>query len=137
MSELTVKKTLVKQLSDTITDVQIAHENSAFNPKGLDSFLAFFYFPNTAESLGKSLLSGDWNEGFFQVSIFVKENADNLDIECLTLAERVKAGFRNTTVLNHYGLDVFIKETTSTNGAVLDGWFKKDLTIYYAVIEAR
>ena len=137
MSYLNIKKALVSQLESVAGAIPIANENTEFDPKGLDVFLSAYFNPVNETTLGKTQESGDWSRGFFQVSIFIKQNDDKLDELSLTTLNSVMTSFRNGTSVTSGATEVFIQESTLNGGYTVDGWFKRDLTVYWASILPR
>ena len=126
MNLLDVRNALVQAVIDNAT-VQIAYENSGFDPVGLDAFISTHFMPATSEAMGKLQDSNDDERGVFQISVFVKSNADDYDNQQWAIILGFKSIFFNSAVIG----DVDILEVTTNGGYAVESWYKRDISVNY------
>ena len=132
MSQLSIRNALLQAVIDNAT-VPIAQENSGFKPIGLDSYISVHFIPATTEPMGKTQSSSDEERGIFQISVFVKSNADDYDNEQLQIIDDFKNTFYNTATIG----GVFINEVTVNGGFPVESWYKRDISVNYMSFETR
>ena len=132
MNLLDVRNALVQAVIDNTT-VPIAYENSEFDPVGLDAFISTHFMPATSEAMGKLQDSNDDERGVFQISVFVKSNADDYDNQQWAIILGFKSIFFNSAVIG----GVEIKEVTTNSGYPVESWYKRDISINYIAFTTR
>ena len=113
--------------------VPIAYENSGFDPVGLDAWVDIQFTPATSEAMGKQQDSNDDERGIFQISVFVKSNADDYDNQQWAIILGFKSIFFNSAVIG----GVEIKEVTTNSGYPVGSWYKRDISINYIAFTTR
>ena len=132
MNLLDVRNALVQAVIDNAT-VPIAYENSGFDPSALDAWVDIQFIPATSEAMGKQQDSNDDERGVFQISVFVKSNADDYDNQQWAIILGFKSIFFNSAVIG----DVEIKEVTTNGGYPVESWYKRDISINYIAFTTR
>lgn len=131
MSHLRIKNDVLEQLISVIGvanlgyTIGIANENGDFDPNQYEIWVQPYYIPTTSESLGKGYRSLDDERGFYQVSIYVKQDNLTMYNKQLELIDVIRGSMWNGSV---YGCTQ-IAESTLNNGRPSDGWFVRDLTL--------
>lgn len=137
MSSITLRDSLANGVLSALPsfdpESDVSYENREFDPSGLDRFVAVFYMPATVEALGKQKPSRDDWRGVFQVSIFVKLDANDYDNTQLQIADDLKSTFFVGATVG----DAFIESAELNQGGTEDGWFKRDLSINYISYQTR
>jgi hypothetical protein len=132
MNQLDIRNALLQAVIDNKT-VPLANENSGFKPIGLDSYISTHFIPATSEPMGKLQASNDDDRGIFQISVFVKLNADDYDNEQIQIIDAFKTVFFNSAVIG----GVFINEVTTNGGYPVESWYKRDISINYMAFTTR
>ena len=132
MNLLDVRDALAQAVIDN-TPVPIAYENSGFDPVGLDAWVDIQFIPATSEAMGKQQDSNDDERGIFQISVFVKSNADDYDNQQWAIILGFKSIFFNSAVIG----DVDILEVTTNGGYPVESWYKRDISINYMAFTKR
>jgi hypothetical protein len=138
MSYLDTRQALTQKLINTsitgITSNDISYENSGFNPKGKNKFIAGYFIPATSETTGKELAATQGRRGIFQVSVYVKLNGGNYDITQLQIVDDILSGFVYGSEAVYNGQTISILESTVNSGSENESWFKRDVSINYLTI---
>lgn len=139
MSFLDTRQALLTKLIDSgiIPVGDIAHENKNFDPSGKDLWISIHFLPTTNEALGKSSGSSNDDHGIFQISVFVKKNADDYDVTLLTTIDLLIKEFYYNSQASLNGQVVGILETTSSDGSDNESWHKRDISINYLTFSTR
>lgn len=141
MSYFKTKQALITQLLGAsipnITSGDIAFENKDFDPANKSLWLACYFIPATADSMGKTSASSDEQRGVFQVSVFTSLNNNDYDNAQLQTIDSVLSAFQynSSTVYNNQKVDIL--ESTVNNGTENESWFKRDISINYLTFSTR
>ena len=141
MSYFKTKQALITQLLGAsipnITSGDIAFENKDFDPANKSLWLACYFIPATADSMGKTSASSDEQRGVFQVSVFTSLNNNDYDNAQLQTIDSVLSAFQynSSTVYNNQNVDIL--ESTVNNGTENESWFKRDISINYLTFSTR
>jgi len=141
MSYFKTKQALITQLLGAsipnITSSDIAFENKDFDPANKSLWLACYFIPATADSMGKTSASSDEQRGVFQVSVFTSLNNNDYDNAQLQTIDSVLSAFQynSSTVYNNQKVDIL--ESTVNNGTENESWFKRDISINYLTFSTR
>lgn len=136
MSQILIRNTLLTQAITTLTPVvgaDIAYENGGFDPAGKSIWAAFYFFPATSESAGKSLAASDEERGFIQLSVYIKKDLVTYDNTVLAAVDTIKNDFYFGKVIGN----VMILDVTTNAGAYSEGWHFRNVTINYTSFESR
>ena len=137
MSYLDTRQALFTQLLTVISDGDLAFENDDFDPANRDLWYAAYFIPAITETTGKTLLSSDEQRGVFQVSVFMKLNAQLSDNAILQAIDTVLSAFRYSDSLVYNGQQVDILESEVNSGTENESWFKRDISINYLTFSER
>ena len=141
MSYFKTKQALITQLLGAsipnITSSDIAFENKDFDPANKSLWLACYFIPATADSMGKTSASSDEQRGVFQVSVFTSLNNNDYDNAQLQTIDSILSAFQynSSTVYNNQKVDIL--ESTVNNGTENESWFKRDISINYLTFSTR
>ena len=141
MSYFKTKQALITQLLGAsipnITSGDIAFENKDFDPANKSLWLACYFIPATADSMGKTSASSDEQRGVFQVSVFTSLNNNDYDNAQLQTIDSILSAFQynSSTVYNNQNVDIL--ESTVNNGTENESWFKRDISINYLTFSTR
>ncbi len=141
MSYFNTKQALITQLLGAsipnITSSDIAFENQDFDPANKSLWLACYFIPATADSMGKTSASSDEQRGVFQVSVFTSLNNKDYDNTQLQTIDSILSAFQynSGTVYNTQKVDIL--ESTVNNGTENESWFKRDISINYLTFSTR
>jgi len=139
MSYLNTRQALLTKLinSAIVVSSDIAYENKSFNPGGKDLWLEVNFIPATDEILGKTSGSRNQREGIFQISVFVKKDADDFDVTLLTTIDSLLAEFSFNSQASLSGQVVDILTSTVNDGSENESWYKRDISINYLTFSSR
>lgn len=139
MSYLNTRQALLTKLinSAIVASSAIAYENKSFNPGGKDLWLAVNFLPATDEILGKTSGSRNQREGIFQISVFVKKDADDFDVTLLTTIDSLLTEFSFNSQASLSGQVVDILTSTVNEGSENESWHKRDISINYLTFSSR
>jgi len=141
MSYFKTKQALITQLLGAsipnITSSDIAFENKDFDPANKSLWLACYFIPATADSMGKTSASSDEQRGVFQVSVFTSLNNNDYDNAQLQTIDSILSAFQynSGTVYNNQKVDIL--ESTVNNGTENESWFKRDISVNYLTYSTR
>lgn len=139
MSYLNTRQALLTKLinSAIVASSAIAFENKSFNPGGKDLWLAVNFLPVFSEILGKTAASRNEQRGIFQISVFVKKDADDFDITLLTIIDSLLSEFSFNSQASLSGQVVDILSSTVNEGSENESWHKRDISINYLTFSDR
>ena len=139
MSYLNTSQALLTKLinSAIVVSSNISFENKNFNPTGKTLWLAVNFLPVTDEILGKSSGSRNQQEGVFQISVFIKKNADDFDVTLLTTIDSLLSEFSYNSQASLNGQVVDILSSTVNEGSDNESWHKRDISINYLTFSTR
>ena len=141
MSYFKTKQALITQLLGAsipnITSSDIAFENKDFDPANKSLWLACYFIPATADSMGKTSASSDEQRGVFQVSVFTSLNNKDYDNTQLQTIDSILSAFQynSSTVYNTQTVDIL--ESTVNNGIENESWFKRDISVNSLTFSTR
>lgn len=138
MSDLNIRRALASTLVNAgIPLDRIAFENTSFDPKGKDYYVAFYFFPAEDVAMGK--LQGDNvdQNGFVQVSVFVKMNLGDYGTLYYQTIDTLKGAFSSGLETSYNGQVVEIQDLTNINPTESESWYQGGLTINYQAFKAR
>jgi len=100
-------------------------------------WLACYFIPATADSMGKTSASSDEQRGVFQVSVFTSLNNNDYDNAQLQTIDSILSAFQynSGTVYNNQKVDIL--ESTVNNGTENESWFKRDISVNYLTYSTR
>ena len=138
MSYFDTRQALIQRLINTsitgITAADISYENSDFDPKGKNKFIAGYFIPATSETTGKELAAIQERRGIFQISVYVKLDSGQSDTAQLQMIDDILSGFAYGSVEVYNGQTINILESTVNSGSENEAWFKRDVSITYLTI---
>lgn len=139
MSYHDTKQALITKLinSKAVPKTSIAYENESFNPTGKAIWLSAHFIPATSDMMGKNSASGTEQRGIFQISVYVRKNADNFDNDQLIKIDLILKTFKYNTRVSSNGQQVDILDSTVTPGLETESWFKRDISINYLTFSTR
>lgn len=137
MSYLDTRQALFTQLLTVVSDNELAFENDDFDPANRDLWYAAYFIPATTETAGKTLSSSDQQRGIFQVSVFMKLNAQLSDNVIIQAIDAVLGAFKYSQSLVYNGQQVDILESEVNAGTENEAWFKRDIRINYLTFSTR
>lgn len=132
-SQLQIRNELLSHALSVINshspDIGVTYDNDkSFDPSAYDIYAACFYIPVVNEQVGK-IGSPDEDEGIYQISVYVKSQSGNYDIDQLELIDAIRSGFRNATLAG-----ISIDDINVNGGRTVDSWFVRDVSIGWYVL---
>ncbi len=130
-----INQILKKAVEDGTFGLDIAYENSGFDPKQLQAYIAIFNLraPTVQAELGWA--GCDQHNGVFQLDVNYKQGGGTDEI--LIKADEVNAVFFNGQTFAGANENVNITNVTAEPVSIARGWATVSMTINYYVFTPR
>ena len=138
MSDLNIRRALATLLNTAgIPLSNIAYENTTFEPDGLEFYIEFSFFPATETGAGKTPVDDSEQNGFVQVSVFTKLNANDYGTLYLQTIDSIKGAFQSGAETSYNNQNVAILDSTNINPSPSEAWYQGGLTVNYRAFKKR